>query len=144
MLPFNPVLPKLAIAYVGDVVIIPKHEDDDDDKDFTTSCRPHQDQEQLCLVCDTPDVVAAESSLFNGARQALVRDGAHFGGLLGRGNAAGRVFRLQLDMARSETNLVGSSIVVYQVSVGTNGRTHPLDSHLSSIGHVGSIAPQSV
>lgn len=77
----------------------------------------------------TPSTVSADLSLFNGARQALVR-GAHFGGLAGRGNAQGRTFRVQVEMGYQDRNnkkkdQVASSVRVDQVSGETAEPLHP-------------------
>ena len=53
------------------------------------------DGDASSMICETAESVSAAIPLFNGTRQALVR-GAHFRGLLGRGSAQGRSFRLQI------------------------------------------------
>jgi len=67
--------------------------EDDDSRADTKSKKPRT------MRCVTPDVVAADLSLFNGTRQALVRgQGAHFGGLVGQGKAQGRTFSIRVEM----------------------------------------------
>jgi hypothetical protein len=78
--------------------------------------------------CITPSTVSADLSLFNGARQALVR-GAHFGGLVGKGNAQGRTFRVQVQMGyqdkqNKKKDKVASSVRVDQVSGETAEPLH--------------------
>jgi hypothetical protein len=63
---------------------------DDSDSDLASL----HDMEENCEITG---VVLADSTLFNGARQALAR-GASFGGLQGRGNASGRQFRLEVSI----------------------------------------------
>ena len=71
---------------------------DSDDSDSDDSDSDNNDDKKVTtLRCVTPQVVAADLSLFNGARQALVR-GAQFGGLQGRGRAQGRHFRILVEM----------------------------------------------
>ena len=68
--------------------------------------------------CDISGVVFADSTLFNGARQALAR-GAAFGGLKGRGNATGRQFRVEVAIGmptRKRSQKTTSALQIFQMS----------------------------
>lgn len=71
------------------------------------------------VVIDLPGVVAADTTLFNAARQALAR-GAKFGGLKGRGNAQGRQFRIDVAIGmmpchKKRSRRTTSSLMIYQM-----------------------------
>lgn len=69
-------------------------------------------------VCEINGVVSADGTLFNASRQALAR-GAKFGGLKGRGNAAGRQFRIEISIGmpcKKRSRLTTSSVLIYQMS----------------------------
>jgi len=66
------------------------------------------------IKCVTPNVVAADLSLFNGARQALAR-GAIFGGLQGQGRARGRTFRVQVEMGNDGSKKTTSVVRIDQL-----------------------------
>ena len=77
-----------------------------------------QSVEAAQQVIDLPGVIAADSTLFNAARQALAR-GAMFGGIRGRGNAQGRHFRVEIAIgmpSKKRSRLTTSSIMVHQMS----------------------------
>ena len=80
------------------------------------------------ITCSMRDTVAADASLFSGARQALIR-GAKFGNLVGRGKADGRVFRLHIEVSRcpneeSESIDVKSAVTIFQISGNTTEPLH--------------------
>jgi septal ring factor EnvC (AmiA/AmiB activator) len=96
-------------------ILPPDHESDDDGSDLDDVDLNSVDPE--VQVCDLPEAITADLNLFNGARQALAR-GAKFGGLAGRGNAAGRTFRVEVSLGQKKRNrqrVTVSSVQIYQV-----------------------------
>jgi hypothetical protein len=69
-------------------------------------------------VCEINGVISADVTLFNASRQALAR-GAKFGGLKGRGNAAGRQFRVEISIgivSKKRSRRTTCSLQIYQMS----------------------------
>lgn len=85
------------------------------------------------ITCEVLSVVSADSSLFNGARQALGR-GFQFSGIAGIGNAEGRNFTLRIHIARrkhasiDQSKKIVCALTIYQVSSGVSEPIHPEDS----------------
>lgn len=72
--------------------------------------------EEEIISCECPFLVSADTSLFNGSRQALSR-GAQFGNLVGCGTAAGRTFSIQINIAiSSEDKSMSSATKIFQCS----------------------------
>ena len=82
----------------------------------------NEDDEKVNEIELDTGIVQASSNLFNGARQALVR-GAMFGGLVGKGPAQGRTFRVKVEMAKDGA-IVTSALTIYQVSGSTAEAIH--------------------
>ena len=104
-------------------------DDDDDDDDDDDENKHHE--KPLSASLETLECVAAASTLFNGARQALVK-GAQFGGIQGQGNAFGRKFHIKVSTlitkdptTRKSTGT--SALCFYQVSGSTSEPIHPVD-----------------
>ena len=93
----------------------------------------HEEEAENTISCITKDCIYADMSLFNGARNALLR-GAHFSNLLGRGNAEGRVFGIQIEISIIDKT-VSSACIISQVSGSTS---EPLHAH--SILHTSAIS----
>ncbi len=89
----------------------------DDSSDFSEDVDLAQVQASQ-RVCEISGVVSADSTLFNAARQALAR-GAKFGGLNGRGNAAGRQFQVEISIgmpSKKRSRHTTSSVQIFQMS----------------------------
>ena len=82
----------------------------------------HEEETENIVSCVMRDCIHADMSLFNGARTALLR-GAHFSNLLGRGNAEGRVFRIQIEISIIDKT-VSSACIISQVSGSTSEPLH--------------------
>lgn len=77
------------------------------------------DDEPERTILESNEIVTASLPIFNGSRQALVR-GAQFGGLIGRGKAEGRFFRIKVQMIysrkrRGGTAVASSALTIFQV-----------------------------
>ena len=95
----------------------PGSNDDSDDGTDDSDCDQGPVQETH-ENCDIAGVVFADSTLFNGARQALAR-GASFGALKGRGNASGRQFRVEVTIGmatRKRSRKTTSALQIFQMS----------------------------
>ena len=90
---------------------------------------------QIC-VCDIMDCVMADMTLFNGARQALLR-GAGLAGFQGRGNAINRKFRIEVSIGtlKKRKRITSSAVRVYQMS---GNESEPLNE--SPVLHVSATA----
>jgi hypothetical protein len=75
------------------------------------------------ITCEAPAPVAADMSMFNGARQALSR-GAHFGNLVGRGPAEGRVFGIHIELSFADDRSISSATSIQQISGKTREPIH--------------------
>jgi hypothetical protein len=101
--------------YHHDFATPPNHESDDGGLDLDDVDLNLVDPE--VQVCELPEAITANLNLFNGARQALA-PGAKFGGLAGRGNAAGQTFRVEVSLGQKKQNrrpVTVSSVQIYQV-----------------------------
>lgn len=78
---------------------------------------------EMVVSCETKGRIHADMALFNGARQALGR-GAQFSNLMGRGNAKGRIFRVQIEIAMTDKTTVLSATTISQVSGSTSEPLH--------------------
>ncbi|CAB9512571.1 expressed unknown protein [Seminavis robusta] len=116
---------------------------DSDSESDDSSTDDDDNNKQYVVRCITPHVVAADLSLFNGARQALVR-GAQFGGMIGEGRAHGRTMRVQVEMGYHKKNKVASSVKMEQVAGETAEPLHadPLYRVKAHSSHVNSKALQ--
>ena len=78
--------------------------------------------EKRTVTCETRRCIVADVSLFNGARQALVR-GAQFSNLKGRGNAKGHTFRVQIEITIIKKKVM-SATTIYQLAGNTLNQIH--------------------
>ena len=78
---------------------------------------------KIIMVYDLQEPVSADLTLFNGARQALMR-GAKFGGFVGKGNASNRKFLVEISIGRKRKKTC-SAIQIYQMS---GQESQPLES----------------
>jgi len=117
--------------------VVIAEENDEEDSETSDSTDGVSPPIPKVIVCETPAAVFADLPLFNGARQALVR-GSQFGGLMGKGKAEGRVFRLRVELAfpqKKSTDIarpVTSGITIYQVCGSTAEPMHPVDEPLTA------------
>eukprot|EP00934_Nitzschia_sp_Nitz4_P008619 Nitzschia sp. Nitz4//scaffold4_size323378//306915//309716//NITZ4_000716-RA/size323378-processed-gene-0.392-mRNA-1//-1//CDS//3329553567//8609//frame0 len=104
------------------IVSIPESRDpvsSDDDSDDESSVSSTTTTHTLCEMTTT---VLADTTLFNGARNALLR-GASFGGMKGLGNAEGRQFRIEVSIGLTPSKHDRhpcSAVQIFQISGSDN------------------------
>lgn len=108
-----------------------------DDDDYNDKEEGSADEKSLSACLETFECVSAALTLFNGARQALVK-GAHFGGIKGQRNLSDRTFRIKVSMSitkdpETRKSKSTSSLCFYQVSGSTSESMHPEEEPITGV-----------